>query len=68
LTFGPYEVRLFRDTGRPRFRVWFHRTPPVTDVVRLLYGDDWEPTFVWQFKVMSWWTLYVARRGRARYR
>jgi hypothetical protein len=63
---GPYEVHLFRDTGWPRLRLWFHRTPPVTDVERFLYGGNWEPAYVWQFKVMSWWTLYVARRVRRR--
>jgi hypothetical protein len=68
MTIGRYDVHVFRDTGKPRFRVWFYRTPPVSDFDRFLYGADWQPTYLWYFKVMSYWTLFVARRGRARRR
>jgi hypothetical protein len=64
MTLGPYEIQVWRDTGRPRFRVWFWRAPSVTRFDRWLYDEDWRPTYLWTFKVMSWWTLFVARRSR----
>lgn len=66
MTIGQYDIRFYRDTGTPRFDVWFHREPPVTKFDRWLHGEDWRPTYLWYFKIMSYWTLFVAKRGRPR--
>lgn len=63
MNLGPYEVLAWRDTGKPKFRVSYWRAPAVTKSDRWLYGERWRPTYAWYFKVMSYWTLWVARRG-----
>lgn len=53
---GRLEVKAWRDTGKPRFRLWFWR-----------YGQGLYnvPTYLWIFKVLSYWTLWVAWQGPA---
>jgi len=41
------EIKFWKDTGTPRFRIWFCRC---------------DSTYKWIFKVMSFYTLWVAYR------
>jgi hypothetical protein len=56
MTIGRLEVMLWRDTGSPRFRLFFWRHTPG------LYKKE-PPDYRWIFKVLSWWTLWVAWKG-----
>jgi hypothetical protein len=52
---GRLQVEVWRDTGTPRFRLYWWRYRPKPYAVC---------THRWVFKLMSWYTLYVAWHGR----
>lgn len=54
MNIGRLEVEVWRDTGTPWFRVWFWKYK------QGLYTVE---TYSWIFKILSWWTLWVAWRG-----
>jgi len=53
---GKLEVKMWKDTGKPKFRVWkcVQGCTPV-------WPNPDPPIYRWMFKVMSYWTLWVAR-------
>jgi hypothetical protein len=51
---GRLEIKVWKDTGKPRFRVWFWRFEQRT--YNVCY-------YKWIFKVLSWYTLWVAWLG-----
>ena len=53
MVIGKYEINIWRDPGKPHFRVYFEREEPA-----VFSGYR---TYFWVFKLMSFYTLWVAK-------
>jgi hypothetical protein len=61
LRLGRLEVLLWRDTGKPKFRLWYSYAPPVT---KTEWAFGRRRAYVWIVKVMSYWTLWIAWKSK----
>lgn len=57
---GRLEIGFWRDTGTPRLRFYWWRAA----TCRLIIGDRSHTTYLWIFKILSYWTLWIALRRK----
>lgn len=53
MVIGKYEMNIWRDPGKPYFRVYFEKAKPL--------AFSGYRTYFWVFKLMSFYTLWVAK-------
>lgn len=46
---GKLQIEIWKDTGKPKFRIWFHK-PKVT--------------YCWILKIMSYYTLWTSWKSQ----
>ena len=51
MNMGRLEIKIWKDTGEPKFRFWWSTEESVP--------------YRWMFKVLSYWTLWVAWRMKS---